>query len=84
MGFYFNNATTAKPCDMELQMIDVAGGGLGRDAKDLRTGTTMTSYAEWDTADKSCMTNMRARVAGNKNQSDVLVKDVSTLIQQLN
>lgn len=81
--FYFNNAATAKPCDMELQMTDVAGGGLGRDAKDLKTGKTLTSYAEWDAAVKSCMTNMRARIEGNERQSDVLVKDVLTFIQQL-
>ncbi len=74
--FYFNNAATAKPCDMELQMTDVAGGGLGRDARDLKTGKTLSSYAEWDAAVKSCMTNMRARIEGNVKQSDVLVKDV--------
>lgn len=81
--FYFNNAATAKPCDMELQMTDVAGGGLGRNAKDLKTGKTLTSYAEWDAAVKSCMTNMRARVEGNERQSDVLVEDVLNFIQQL-
>lgn len=74
--FYFNNAATAKPCDMQLQMTDVAGSGLGRDAKDLKTDKTLTSFAEWDAAVKSCMTNMRARVEGNERQSDTLVKDV--------
>jgi dienelactone hydrolase len=78
--FYFNNAATAKPCDMELQMTDVAGDGLGRDAKDLKTGKTLTSYAEWDAAVKSCMTNMRARIEGNERQSDVLVQDVLKFI----
>lgn len=74
--FYFNNAATGKPCDLELQMTDVAGGGLGRDAKDLKTGKTLTSYAEWNAAVKSCMTNMRARIGGNERQSDALVQDV--------
>jgi len=74
--FYYNNAATAKPCDMELQMTDVPGGGLGRDAKDFKTGKPLTSYVEWDAAVKSCMVNMRARIEGNERQSDELVKDV--------
>jgi dienelactone hydrolase len=80
--FYFNNAATGKSCDMELQMTDVPGGGLGRDARDLKTGKILTSYAEWNSAVKSCMTNMRARVEGNEKQSDLLVKDVLRFIEE--
>jgi hypothetical protein len=73
---YYNNAHTSKPCDMELQMTDVAGSGLGRNAKDLKTGKVLSSYDEWNTAVKSCMINTRARVGGDERQSDELVKDV--------
>ena len=81
--FYYNNAASAKPCDMELQMTDVAGSGLGRDARDLKTGKTLTSYAEWDTAVRSCMTNQRARIGGDERQSDALVKDVLSFIEAI-
>ncbi len=66
---------------MQLQITDMAGSGLGRDAKYLKTHKTLTSYAEWDAAVKSCMTNMRARVEGNERQSDALVKDVLDFIK---
>ena len=74
--FYFNNGTTAKPCDVELQMTDVAGSGLGRNAKDLKTGKTLTTYNDWNAVVNSCMTNSRLRIEGNQRQSDVLVRDV--------
>jgi dienelactone hydrolase len=73
---YFPNAATAKGCDMELQMTDVAGGGLGRDARDLKSGKALISFADWDSAVKACMTNTLARLGGNQTQSDALVKDV--------
>ena len=81
--FYFNNAASAKPCDMELQMTDVAGSGLGRDARDLKTGKALSSYTEWDTAVRSCMTNQRARIGGDERQSDALVKDVLSFIEAI-
>jgi dienelactone hydrolase len=74
--FYFNNAYVSTKCDMEVQMTDVAGGGLGRDAKDLKTGKTLTSYDDWNTAAKACISNVRARVGGDEKQSNVLVQDV--------
>ena len=74
--FYFNNAATGKACDMELQMTDVPGSGLGRNAKDIKSGKTLTTSKEWDALILSCMTNSRLRIEGNQRQSDVLVKDV--------
>ena len=78
--FYFNNAYVSTKCDMELQMTDVAGSGLGRYAKDLATGKAVASYDDWNFAAKACITNVRARVGGDEKQSDVLVKDVLTLM----
>ena len=80
--FYFNNAYVSTKCDMELQMTDVAGGGLGRDARDLKTGKTLLSYDDWNFAAKACITNVRARVEGNEKQSDELVKDVLSFMKQ--
>lgn len=74
--FYFNNAYVSSKCDMELQMTDVAGSGLGRNARDLKNGKALSSFDEWNFAAKSCITSVRARVEGNEKQSDALVKDV--------
>lgn len=74
--FYFNNAYVSTKCDMEVQLTDVAGGGLGRNARDLKTGKPLTSYDDWNFATKACITSVRARVGGDERQSDVLVKDV--------
>ncbi len=79
--FYFNNAYVSTKCDMEVQLTDVLGGGLGRDAKDLKTGKTLTSYDDWNTASKECLSSVRARVGGDQRQSDELVKDVLTFIK---
>ena len=57
-------------------MTDVAGSGLGRNAKDLKTGKTLTTYNDWNAVVNSCMTNSRLRIEGNQRQSDVLVRDV--------
>lgn len=74
--FYYNNAQISKNCDMELQMTDVAGGGLGRNAKDFKTGKNLESFADWDAAYKSCSVNQRARIGGDSKQSAELVADV--------
>ena len=78
--FYYNNATTGKPCDMEVQMTDVAGGGLGRNARDLKTGRSLDTIPEWSAAVKACTPNARLRVGGNEAQSDALVRDVLTFM----
>ena len=61
---------------MEVEMTDVAGGGLGRNAKDLKTGKQLTSYAEWDAAINRCMGIHSAALGGNATQSDAVVADV--------
>jgi dienelactone hydrolase len=80
--FYFNNAYVSTKCDMEVQMTDVAGGGLGRDGKDLKTGKSLATYDDWNAALKACITNVRARVGGDQRQSDELVKDVLGFIKK--
>lgn len=74
--FYLNNAFVSAKCDMEVQVTDVPGGGLGRDGKDFKTGKTLLTYDDWNTAANACLSNVRARVEGNEKQSDALVKDV--------
>lgn len=73
---YYNNSQTTKPCDMEVQMTDVAGGGLGLSPKDMKTNKPLASYADWNASVKACMVNQRARVSGDSKQSAALVKDV--------
>ena len=74
--FRYENSHVAKTCDMELEMTDKPGGGVGRNAKDLKTGKQLTSYAEWDAAIKSCMGMARTGLGGNSTQSDAVVADV--------
>ena len=74
--FRYENAHSSKPCDMELEMTNVAGGGLGRNAKDLKTGKQFTGYEDWLSGVKGCMATTRAGIGGNAAQSDELVKDV--------
>jgi dienelactone hydrolase len=74
--FRYENSHIGKTCDMELEMTDVAGGGLGRNAKDLKTGKQLTSYAEWDAAINRCMGMHNAALGGNPSQSDAVVEDV--------
>lgn len=73
---YVPDSHTGKGCDMELQMTTVAGGGVGRNARDFKANRDLASYQDWDNAIKSCMTNTRARIGGNGPQTDALVADV--------
>ena len=74
--FRYENSHVGKTCDMELQMTDKSGGGLGRNAKDFKTGKQLTSYGEWDAAINSCMGIARTGLGGNAAQSDAVVIDV--------
>ena len=74
--FRYENSHSAKPCDLELEMTDKPGGGVGRNAKDLKTGKTITSYDEWFTTVKGCMAMTSAGLGGNAGQSDAVVADV--------
>ncbi len=78
--FYYNNANTSKQCDMELQMTNTQGSGVGRNAKDIKNNTEIKSLEDWDKAVKHCMTHSRARVGGDRSASDELVADVLKFI----
>ena len=80
--FRYENAHSAKPCDMELQMTDAGGGGLGKDARDTKTGRPIAGYDEWFARVKECMAVVRAGIGGNPLQSDALVADVLTFTNQ--
>lgn len=62
-------------------MTDVAGGGLGRDARDLKTGRALSTIADWSIAVKVHTPNARLRVGGNESQSNALVNNVLTFVE---
>lgn len=74
--FRYEQAHSAKPCDLELQMTTVAGGGVGKNARDLKKNQELKTYDEWNTAVKGCMAHVRAAVGGDAAQSDAVVADV--------
>ena len=74
--FRYEQAHSAKPCDLELQMTTVAGGGVGKHARDLKKNQELKTYDEWNTAVKGCMAHVRAAVGGDAAQSDAVVADV--------
>ena len=74
--FRYEQAHSAKPCDMEVQMTAVAGGGVGKNARDLKKNQELKTYDEWNTAVKGCMAHVRAAVGGDAAQSDAVVADV--------
>ncbi len=74
--FRYEQAHSAKPCDLELQMTTVAGGGLGKNARDLKKSQELKTYDEWHAAVRGCMAHVRAAVGGDAAQSDAVVADV--------
>jgi dienelactone hydrolase len=74
--FRYENAQTAKACDMEVQMTDVQGGGVGRNAHDFKNNRDLKNYDEWFAAVRGCMSQTRAGVGGNYAQTDAVVADV--------
>ena len=74
--FRYSQTHGSKNCDMELEMTDKPGGGLGRNAKDLKTGKPLTTHDEWFTAVKGCMAMTSAGIGGDAGQSDAVVADV--------
>lgn len=74
--FRYEQAHSAKPCDLELQMTTVAGGGVGKNVRDLKRNQELKTYDEWNTAVKGCMAHVRAAVGGDAAQSDAVVADV--------
>ena len=75
-SFRYEYAQTAKPCDMELQMTNVQGSGIGRSAKDLKVNRDLKTYDEWFAAVRTCMTQSRIGIGGDSSQSDAVVNDV--------
>jgi dienelactone hydrolase len=73
---YENGQHSGKQCDLELQMTPVMGGGLGKNAKDLKSNREIKTFDEWNTAVRGCMTSVRARIGGDAAQSDAVVADV--------
>ena len=74
--FRYEQAHSAKPCDLELQMTTVAGGGVGKNVRDLKKNQELKTYDEWNTAVIGCMAHVRAAVGGDAAQSDAVVADV--------
>lgn len=74
--FRYEPGHTAKPCDMELQMTNVQGGGLGQ-ARDLKANRDITGFDDWNASVNGCMIlNPRARIGGDGAKTDELVADV--------
>lgn len=73
---YENGQHSGKQCDLELQMTSVMGGGLGKNAKDLKSNREIKTFDEWNTAVRGCMTSVRARIGGDAAQTDAVVEDV--------
>lgn len=78
---YFQNSHTSFDCNMELQMTDVPGGGVGQSAKDLKAGKAITSYDDWYASVKSCMKHIPMSYGGDDNQRAALVRDVLEFIR---
>ena len=73
---YENGQHSGKQCDLELQMTSLMGGGLGKNAKDLKSNREIKTFDEWNTAVRGCMTSVRARIGGDAAQTDAVVEDV--------
>lgn len=78
---YFQNSHTSFDCNMELQMTDKPGGGIGQSAKDLKTGKDITSYDDWYASVKSCMKHIPLSYGGDDKQRTALVRDVLEFIR---
>jgi dienelactone hydrolase len=75
--FRYQPGHTSKPCDMELQMTNVMGSGLGRNARNLKTNENFKGFEDWNAAINSCMVvNPRSRIGGDHSQTDALIADV--------
>ena len=77
---YFQNSHGAFDCNMELQMTDKPGGGVGQNAKDIKTGKAITSYDDWNAAVKGCMKHFAMSYGADDKQRAALVKDVLNFI----
>jgi dienelactone hydrolase len=78
---YFQNSHTSFDCNMELQMTDKPGGGVGQSAKDLKADKAINSYDEWYASVKSCMKHIPMSYGGDDKQRAALVRDVLEFIR---
>jgi dienelactone hydrolase len=79
---YLQNSHGAYDCNMELQMTDKPGGGVGMNAKDIKSGKALTSYDDWNAAVKGCMQHKPMSYGGDDKQRAALVSDVLAFIKQ--
>ncbi len=79
---YFQNSHGAYDCNMELQMTDKPGGGVGQNAKDIKTGKAITSYEDWNAAVKGCMKHFSMSYGADDKQRAALVADVLSFIKK--
>jgi dienelactone hydrolase len=79
---YLQNSHGAYDCNMELQMTDRPGGGVGMNAKDIKNGKSLTSYEDWNAAVKGCMQHKPMSYGGDDKQRAALVADVLGFIQR--
>jgi dienelactone hydrolase len=63
---YLSQGVTAKNCTIEVFLTDVKGGGLG-EARDYKTGQSITGFAEWNKAFAAC--NSRGFTVGANNSA---------------
>jgi dienelactone hydrolase len=73
---YLQNSHGAYNCNMELQMTDKLGGGVGMNAKDIKNSKALSSYDDWNAAVKGCMQHKPMSYGGDDKQRAALVKDV--------
>lgn len=79
---YYQNSHTGFDCNMELQMTDKPGGGVGINAKDIKNGKSLGSYDDWTSAVKGCMKHIPMSYGGDDKQRAVLVSDVLEFIKK--
>lgn len=79
---YLQNSHGAYDCNMELQMTDKPGGGVGMNAKDVKNGKALTNYDDWNAAVKGCMQHKPMSYGGDDKQREALIADVLAFIKQ--
>lgn len=79
---YLQNSHGAYDCNMELQMTDKPGGGVGMNAKDIKNGKAITSYDDWNAAVKGCMQHKPMSYGGDDKNRAALVSDVLEFIKK--
>ena len=78
---YLQNSHGAYDCNMELQMTDKPGGGVGINAKDIKNGKALASYDDWNAGVKGCMQHKPMSYGGDDKQRAALIADVLSFIK---